>query len=201
LLSLSLQGETPVSGSSRPSVKGNCRQQGAVLSYVQWAAFLTANFCLLGSNNTIESRKPFLIMNTVAIHMPINTARATMLGAPAFTFCKQGAKIQAWAFGAAVRLSDQNKPIVLKLLVELAIVLRMLALLGRRRARNVAKVAARRPGARAAVRHGKPANRPFSPVREVPRQRRAGRLARDLTTSIYARSRSAPNRNTTICTG
>lgn len=61
-------------------------------------------------------------MNTNATHLPNTAAKVALRVAP---------KMRVWAFAAAVRLSDQDKPIALKLLVELAIVIRMLALLAK----------------------------------------------------------------------
>jgi hypothetical protein len=81
-------------------------------------------------------------MNTPATYLPTTTVNA---------------KMRVWAFSAAVRLSDQDKPIALKLLLELAIVIRMLAqlaqnarcrtgktVIARRAARPVARTCARR---------------------------------------------------------
>lgn len=67
-------------------------------------------------------------MNTLAPYLPNTNANATsLLVSPFATLTSQRSKMRVWAFSAAVRLSDQDKPIVLKLLVELAIVIRMLA--------------------------------------------------------------------------
>lgn len=68
-------------------------------------------------------------MNILSIHLPTTTAKAEKLVAPFASLYNQRSNMRLWAFCAAVRLSDQDKPIALKLLVELAIVIRTLALL------------------------------------------------------------------------
>ena len=68
-------------------------------------------------------------MNTLSINLPKTTAKADKLAAPFAALYSQRSKVRLWAFSAAVRLSDQDKPIALKLLVELAIVIRILTLL------------------------------------------------------------------------
>lgn len=54
-----------------------------------------------------------------------------MFIAPFAAVYKERARFNEFVFASAVRLSDQNKPILLKLLVEMAIVLRALALWAR----------------------------------------------------------------------
>jgi len=103
-------------------------------------------------------------MNTLATYLPNTTAKPTsLLVSPFATLTSQRAKMRVWAFSAAVRLSDQDKPIVLKLLVELAIVLRMLAVVVKsaRCATGKTMVANRaaRPAARGLARHNKVAKR------------------------------------------
>ena len=67
-------------------------------------------------------------MNTLATYVPNMIAKAdSLLVAPGLAFRVHQSKLRVWAFAAAVRLADQDRPIALKLLVELAIVLRMLA--------------------------------------------------------------------------
>lgn len=68
-------------------------------------------------------------MNTTATNLSNIAAKAATQVAPFAALYSQRSKVRLWAFAAAVRLSDQDKPIALKLLVELAIVIRMLALL------------------------------------------------------------------------
>lgn len=103
-------------------------------------------------------------MNATATSLPTSIAiPGSRLVAAFSAMVQRQSALRDWAFAAAVRLSDQDKPIVLKLLVELAIVLRMLAALasgagrapvrssavhraGRGRAGSGARAA--RPGAR-----------------------------------------------------
>jgi len=68
-------------------------------------------------------------MNTLSTNLPNTTAKADKLVATLAALFNQHSKVRVWVFSAAVRLSDQDKPIALKLLVELAIVIRTLALL------------------------------------------------------------------------
>jgi hypothetical protein len=102
-------------------------------------------------------------MNTLSTYLPYKTAKADMLVAPFAALYKQRAKMRVWAFSAAVRLSDQDKPIALKLLVEVAIVVRTLALLAHNArcatGKTVVATRAARPNARVAVRRTKPASR------------------------------------------
>lgn len=71
-------------------------------------------------------------MNTLPTSPPNTSANAKRpLGALVATLYGQRSRMRAWGFSAAVRLSDQDKPIILKLLVELAIVIRILTLLVR----------------------------------------------------------------------
>ncbi|MES2317598.1 MAG: hypothetical protein V4631_08900 [Pseudomonadota bacterium] len=101
-------------------------------------------------------------MNTSSTALPNTIAMAA----------DHGSKVQLWAFSAAVRLSDQDKPIALKLLVELAIVIRMLALLAKNAKCASAKAVVARRTTRPFVR-GR-----ASPARYGPQFRRA--LARRL---------------------
>lgn len=102
-------------------------------------------------------------MNTLATYLPS-------------TIAKQSSKVRVWAFAAAVRLSDQDKPIALKLIVELAIVIRMLAQLAHNAhcaaGKSVVACRARRPLARVSVRGVRAAKR--TAVVNV-RRRRPGR--------------------------
>lgn len=90
-------------------------------------------------------------MNTLATYLPSTTAKA------------DSPKLRVWAFSAAVRLSDQDKPIAFKLLVELAIVLRMLAQLVQNAqcatGKTVVACRAKRPVARDPIRRSKAAKR------------------------------------------
>ena len=71
-------------------------------------------------------------MNTLPTSPPNTSANAKRpLVALVATLYGQRSRMRAWGFSAAVRLSDQDKPIILKLLVELAIVIRILTLLVR----------------------------------------------------------------------
>lgn len=103
-------------------------------------------------------------MNTLATYQPISTAPTAGLPGPFLsTLVQHRAKMRVWAFSAAVRLSDQDKPIVLKLLVELAIILRMLALLAQTTdcatVKSVVVRPASRPSGRVAAHGGKLAKR------------------------------------------
>lgn len=103
-------------------------------------------------------------MNTTATYLPYTTAKAdSLLIAPFAALYNQRAKLRVWAFSAAVRLSDQDKPIAMKLLVELAIVVRTLALLAQNArcasGKTVVAHRAKRPVARVAARRVKPAKR------------------------------------------
>lgn len=80
-----------------------------------------------------------------------------MLIAPLARLYQERARMRQFAFAAAVRLSDQDKPIALKLLVELAIVLRVVAqwVHASRSATNTAHSQPRkRAAAQGALRHG-----------------------------------------------
>ncbi len=67
-------------------------------------------------------------MKTLTSYPPNSIAQKPhLLAAPLSVLYSQRSKLRVWAFSAAVRVSDQNRPIILKLLLELAIVIRMLA--------------------------------------------------------------------------
>jgi hypothetical protein len=98
-----------------------------------------------------------------------------MFIAPFAAVYKERARFNEFVFASAVRLSDQNKPILLKLLVEMAIVLRALALWARTTTR-VAHQPRRRVAAQAThpAQAGQPAT--ASPRRER-RAQAGGRTA------------------------
>lgn len=102
-------------------------------------------------------------MNTLSTHLSNTTAKADKLVAPFAALYSQRAKVRLWAFSAAVRLSDQDKPIALKLLVELAIVIRILTLLAQHArcvtGKTVVAYRAPRPMARAGARRVKSCQR------------------------------------------
>jgi hypothetical protein len=103
-------------------------------------------------------------MNTLATSLPNLTATAnSLVAAPWSMLGSQGAKLRVWAFAAAVRLSDLDRPIILKLLVELAIILRALALMASDAHCTAGEASApsraRRPAPHGSKRRIKPAKR------------------------------------------
>lgn len=116
-------------------------------------------------------------MTTTANYLPTlpKTAQAAaMFIAPFAAVYKERARISEFAFASAVRLSDQDKPILLKLLVEMAIVLRALAVWARA-TRSAAHQPRRRVAAQATAR---PVNAGQSVVAVPRRERRAHAGAR-----------------------
>lgn len=92
-------------------------------------------------------------MNTSATYLPSTTAKAnSLLVVFISTINAQCSKMHVWAFSAAVRLSDQNRSIGLKLLVELAIVIRILALLAQNAHRTSGKAVVARRATHASAR-------------------------------------------------
>lgn len=92
-------------------------------------------------------------MKTSANYLPTLPApvrTGALLIAPLAKLYQERARMREFAFAAAVRLSDQDKPIALKLLVELAIVLRVVTLWVRA-SRSATKTAHSQPRKRAAV--------------------------------------------------
>lgn len=104
-------------------------------------------------------------MNYSATDLPHLTAMPGNRLVAAFSaVARHQSKLREWAFAAAVRLSDQDKPILLKLLVELAIVVRMLACLARSASQSAGRTRGgqRAPRSRSAagVRAPQPRSRP-----------------------------------------
>jgi len=105
-------------------------------------------------------------MKTLAANLQITTSTAS---------------VRDWAFSAAVRLADQDKPIALKLLVEVAIAIRMLAVLAKKARCPAGQAAVARRAPRTAAHGARRAGKavPSTPVtvRSVPGQRapRVGR--------------------------
>lgn len=67
-------------------------------------------------------------MTATATQLPRTIAkRCRSLMAQCASLYDQGTSMPVWAFAACVRLSDQNRPIALKLLVEMANVVRLVA--------------------------------------------------------------------------
>jgi hypothetical protein len=92
-------------------------------------------------------------MNTLTANPSNPTATLwRRLAAPLSSVRKQGADMRVWAFSAAVRLSDQDKPIALKLVVELALVVRTLAVLASRARRQASAAAPARRAPQPAIR-------------------------------------------------
>lgn len=110
--------------------------------------------------------------------LPKTAQAAAMFIAPFAAVYKERARFNEFVFASAVRLSDQNKPILLKLLVEMAIVLRALALWARTTTR-VAHQPRRRVAAQAT--HPAQAGQPAatSPRRERRAQAGAHTAARE----------------------
>lgn len=88
--------------------------------------------------------------------MPAPVRTGALLIAPLARLYQERARMRQFAFAAAVRLSDQDKPIALKLLVELAIMLRMVTQWVRasRSATNTAHSQPRKRAAVQTLRHG-----------------------------------------------
>lgn len=119
-------------------------------------------------------------MNTLATYLPNTNANAYgLLVSPFATLNSQRSKMRVWAFAAAVRLSDQDKPIVLKLLVELAIGIRALGVLIKNArcatGKTMAAKRAPRPVARGSARISKAAKRSSAVKLRQPGVRALGR--------------------------
>ena len=128
--------------------------------------------------------------------LPKTAQAAAMFIAPFAAVYKERARLGEFAFASAVRLSDQDKPILLKLLVEMAIVLRALALWARA-TRATAHQPRRRVAAQGTTRAAKAGHPVVAPAgrerrahaasRSAVRERRAvgscrkGRLSADQT--------------------
>lgn len=95
--------------------------------------------------------------------MPAPVRAGALFMAPLTKLYQERARMREFAFAAAVRLSDQDKPIALKLLVELAIVLRVMTQWVRA-SRSATKTAHSQPRKRAAVQ---------SAVRSAPVEKRS----------------------------
>ena len=126
-------------------------------------------------------------MNTLSLHLPITPAKADKPVSPLASLFNQRSNMRLWAFCAAVRLSHQDKPIALKLLVELAIVIRTLTLLAQNArcatGKTVVAHRATRPVSHAGARRVKPVHR--SAVVNV-RQRLVAVAQRTLPTKVLA---------------
>lgn len=66
-------------------------------------------------------------MTTYPLHLSLQASCSAKLATGCLApLMEQRARANAWAWSAAVRLSDQNKPMLLKLLVEAAILMNLL---------------------------------------------------------------------------
>ena len=140
-------------------------------------------------------------MKTAIAQLPSINLQVLQLAATSVsTWCEQNSLVRVWAFGVAVRLSDQNRPLALKLLVELANLVHLL--LGTvQRSRGEAKTfVLKRVGAPGAQRRPGRGNQRVPAVAAEDRYALSRPEARPARQSGSQRGAVRPVRSTQACT-